>query len=254
MPKYKQGQFTRKLKNTFRKTQHYRPFPKRAKSQALMPYMPHMPHMPHMPTPIPTMPAPIPRQPIYTTPPYMFNKMLEYQGIHYPNHIKSPNEWAVRSARRIPSDFLRIRGDYVEDNSPHNYATQFADDLDFYGETAIKHNASLSMIIEKEIELNFMKPNPLSLPEFKLYLQDYFLKKKQLVSRPMNFHEISTFNVNMNAYFFWNPSKRPANYVVPTDRNIIVSFDNNYNGPREFIYTFNNRYGPPTQSRSHGLT
>lgn len=57
----------------------------------------------------------------------------------------------------------------------------------------------------------------------------------------------------MNAYFFWNPSKRPANYVVPTDRKIIVSFDNNYNGPREFIYTYNNIYGPPTQSRSHGL-
>lgn len=29
-----------------------------------------------------------------------------------------------------------------------------------------------------------MKPTPLSLPEFKLYLQDYFLKK-QLVSRPI---------------------------------------------------------------------
>ena len=50
----------------------------------------------------------------------------------------------------------------------------------------------------------------------------------------MSFHEISNFNVNMNAYFFWNPSKRHANYV-PTDRNIIVSFDNNYNGPREYI-------------------
>ena len=225
MPKYKQGQFTRKLKKNFRKTQNYRPFPKRSKSQALMPYMPTHIH-------IPTIPLPIPRQPIYSTPSYMFNKMLEYQGIQYPNHIKGPNEWAIRSARRIPSDFLRIRGDYVVDDSPHNYASQFADDLDLYGETAVKHNASLTMIIEKEIELNFMKPNPLSLPEFKLYLQDYF-KKKQLVSRPMNWREISTFNVTMNAYFFWNPSKRPANYVVPTDRNIIVSFDNNYNGPRE---------------------
>ena len=147
--------------------------------------------------------TPIQKQPIERTPPYMYNKMLEYSGIHYPGYIRNANHMVVLNDRRLPATWIQ-----------DNYAFH-------------------------PIDLNFQNPNqePLPLDELRRRIEENEFHRKQLVNMPLNEHQLDEFDYKWNAYLFWNPSKRPPNYQVP-DEDTISSYDYNYRGPREITYEY----------------
>ena len=133
-------------------------------------------------------------------PPYMYNKILEYAGIHYPGYIRSANHMAVLHDRRLPATWIQ-----------ETYAYQ-------------------------PIELNFQNPNPLPLNELRRRIEENEFRRKQLVTMPLNKHHLESFKFRWNAYLFWNPSKRPPNYAIP-DEDTIWAYDSNYS-PREITYEY----------------
>jgi len=133
----------------------------------------------------------------------MYNRILQYSGIHYPHHIRSANEFVVRNDRRVP-----------------NLVTQ-------------KSYADLP------IDLNFKNPNqhPFPLSELQRRIAENEFHRRQLVNLPLNENQLDMFDYYWDAYLFWNPSKRPPNYQVP-DEDVIFEYNSNYNGPREITYEF----------------
>ena len=147
--------------------------------------------------------TPIQKQPIERTPPYMYNKMLEYSGIHYPGYIRNANHMVVLNDRRLPATWIQ-----------DNYAFH-------------------------PIDLNFQNPNqePLPLDELRRRIEENEFHRKQLVNMPLNEHQLEAFDFRWDAYLFWNPSKRPPNYAIP-DEDTIWAYDSNYSGPREITYEY----------------
>ncbi len=155
---------------------------------------------------IPESPIQEPRQPIERVPPYMYNKMLQYQGIEYPGYIRSANHMVVLNDRRVTPTWLQM-----------DYASH-------------------------PIDLNFQNPNqdPLPLDELRSRIEKNEFHRKQLVNMPWNEYQSDNFNYMWNAYLFWNPSKRPPNYQVPNEDTISSYY--NYSGPREIVYEYRDRF------------
>ena len=142
---------------------------------------------------------------IHKTPSYMYNRILQYSGIDYPHHIRSANEFVVRQDRRLPDRLIQ-----------NTYANQ-------------------------PIELNFQNQNqhPLPLHELRRRINENEFRRRQLVDIPFTDYQLETFyskeDTYWDAYLYFNPSKRPADYQLPT-ADLIEIYNSNYNGPREIAY------------------
>jgi hypothetical protein len=129
----------------------------------------------------------------------LYKVILQYSGIDYPGKIRNASEFVLRHRRVPPS--------WTQDNRMYD---------------SIEHNFS---------------QQPLSLPDFQHQLEEQF-RRKQLVNRPMNGRHLKRFTSLWDAYLFWNPSKRPANYQEPPE-DVIFEYEM-YTGPREITYEYQN--------------
>ena len=128
--------------------------------------------------------------------------ILQYSGINYPGKIRNATEFSLRH-RLVPPSWKQ--DNHMYDSVEHNFSQQ-----------------------------------PLSLPDFQHHLEKQFTRK-QLVNRPMNGRHLKRFTSLWDAYLFWNPSKRPANYHMPSEYHIL-DYDMIHRGPREIVYEYRDPY------------
>lgn len=204
--------------------------------------------------------------PIERVPPYMYNKMLQYSGIDYPHHIRSANRMTVLHDRRVTPTWLQI--DYASPISlnfknPNRHPLPLNELRHRIEENEFRRKQLVNMPLNEhqleEFNYNwdaYLFWNPSKRPpnyqvpdEEMIRIYDDRYKGPREITYEYQDPILQRFRASTlrreqelhDADLFWNPSKRPANYRMPSEY-LILEYDKIHTGPREIVYEYRDRY------------
>ena len=213
------------------------------------------------------------KQPIERVPPYMYNKMLQYSGIEYPGYIRNANHMTVLHDRRVTPTWLQM--DYASHPIDLNFQNPNQEPLPLdelrrrIEENEFRRKQLVNMPLNdyqlEEFNHNwgaYLFWNPSKRPpnyqvpdEDMISAYDYRYRGPRELTYEYQTPRLQTSQANRvrdeqarqhEAELFWNPSKRPANYRMPSEY-LILDYDKIHTGPREIVY----QYQDPRLKRRH---